>query len=252
MPMLNKVKTALVSAIYPSNPKCVLCKRNLIFDAGMLCSRCRRSLKFIGEDTCIKCGDNLDHNSSNNLCRRCSETQFSFEGGVSLFVYDAVSREMILDFKYHNNPYGAHCCGLMLADKLLKTPWFNGVEMVTSVPASKEAVKKRGYNQSEVIANALKERCDIIINNDIIIKKLDLKDQIGLHIKERQQNMKGAFEVLYPELIAEKVILVVDDVMTTGATMNACSDVLIKAGAAKVYSATVASAFIDKNIISEG
>ncbi len=95
------------------------------------------------------------------------------------------------------------------------------------MPASNETFKKRGYNQSELIANAFKEKCDIIINNNIMIKKIDLKDQIGLNIQERQENMKNAFEPVHPESILGKTLLIVDDVMTTGATMNACSDVLI-------------------------
>lgn len=249
MLVIEKIKKSINTLLYPTNPKCAVCGRNLIFETGMLCSRCLRSVKFIGDITCIKCGDKLDEGAQFQLCQKCRETQFSFEGGVSLFEYDTVSRGLILDFKYNNNSYGAHCCGLMLADKVLKTAWFKEIDIITSVPASEEAIKTRGYNQSELIANAFKEKCDIIINNNIIKKKLDLKDQIGLHIKERFENMRDAFEMIDTASITGKRVLVVDDVMTTGATMNACSDVLIKAGAAEVYSATVASAFVNKNII---
>src|SRR5665647_639856 len=176
MTIVQKFKHAVTAALYPANPKCAVCKRDLIFEKGMICSRCHQVIKFIGDNACIKCGIILDEGSDSKICLRCRQTPFLFSGGVSLFVYDKISRGMILDFKYNNNPYGAYCCGSMLADKLLDTDWFKNIDIITCVPASKEAIKKRGYNQSALIADAMREKCDIIIDNQIMIKTHDSKD----------------------------------------------------------------------------
>lgn len=163
-------------------------------------------------------------------------------------VYDNYSKNIIWDFKFNHNPASASQCGFMLAEKLIKTDWFSTVDIITCVPAGAETLDKRGYNQSALISDAINDKCDIIVNNRLLVKLKEPEDQIGLNARQRRENMKGVFGVSDAGAVNGKNVLVVDDVLTTGATMNACSDVLIEAGAANVYSAVAASAFIDKNI----
>jgi ComF family protein len=129
-----------------------------------------------------------------------------------------------------------------LAEKLCKTTWIGEIDAAVPVPINNETRNTRGYNQTQYIADAIGEICDIIIYNQILVKKEGMKDQTALSSEERFQNTKNAFFINDATPVIGKSILIIDDVITTGATIHSISNVLIDAGANKVYFAAIASA----------
>ena len=127
--------------------------------------------------------------------------------------------------------------GLKKDDRL----WW-GVEVLIPVPLHPARKKARGFNQSRVLARELGEIVNIGIIDGVLVKPVNVPPQTTLTAKERRKNIKGAFKVRDKAKIKDKTILLVDDVLTTGATIQDCSTVLINAGAKEVRGITVAQA----------
>ena len=113
--------------------------------------------------------------------------------------------------------------------------------MVAAVPLSRQRFKQRGYNQAGLIGWPLAKALNVSYASQAIVRIRNTGSQVGLSIRERQENVSGAFSA-YPRLVRGKNILIIDDVLTTGATMQACARVLLEAGANSVYGITLAKA----------
>ena len=167
---------------------------------------------------------------------------YSMDAGKSVFTYDNISSCVIHDFKYNRNRYAAKECGKRLAERLADVSWIKDIDIITCVPCTAEKLNQRGYNQAALIALALSDALNIEVNNEILLKCRETKDQIGLSYEQRFENVKNAFEVINYKIIENKTVLIADDVFTSGATINECTNMLKKSGARTVYFATVALA----------
>ena len=157
------------------------------------------------------------------------------DGCVSAFEYDCPIGHAIRNLKYSRKTYLADILGDLLPfDETIPAEW------IIPVPLHPKRLSKRGFNQSELLAEALSRRTGIPVLNDLLERKIHTDPQAGLSGKERRNNLKGAFSCK-KSLPAETVILV-DDVITTGSTLSACAEALKKSGIQKVYACTVASA----------
>ncbi|MGA9800895.1 MAG: ComF family protein [Terriglobales bacterium] len=160
--------------------------------------------------------------------------------------YDGGLRELIHLLKYEQVRPAAVVLGRMMAESISGlAPYWSGRDvLVVPVPLHRKKLRQRGFNQSELIAqHALKlgsADAKMILHPRILERRRETQSQIGLTRHQRRENLRGAFTVARPEEIAGREILLVDDVFTTGTTASECARVLRRAGASKVFVATVA------------
>ncbi|NMA84513.1 MAG: ComF family protein, partial [Epulopiscium sp.] len=123
--------------------------------------------------------------------------------------------------------------------KLKDTGFFHQIDLIIPVPVSKERLEERGYNQAEEIAKHLSKISKIPYNRDILIRKKDTRPQSGFNPNQRTKNIRNAFVTTSQLPAKHKVILIIDDIYTTGSTINECSRILLNSGAEKTYSSVV-------------
>ena len=239
MDLMHEIKKTLHDTLFPESPSCPICRRVVFFKNAAACEKCMSKIKPIDHNSCSICAAPLDQSGT---CCRCSEHRFAFDGGISLWQYDDTSKQIIYDFKYQNNPDTAKACGRLLAEKLLTTPWINQIDALIAVPVSPATYATRGYNQTQFIADEISRICDIILYNQILFKKDGVKDQTELTPQERYANVADAYYLAEAGIIQGKSLLIIDDVITTGATLKSISGVLKSVGAGAIYIATVATA----------
>lgn len=160
---------------------------------------------------------------------------------VSSFVYDGKVRRMVLRLKYHDRIQYIPQITDILAKDIIDTYGENAFDLITAVPMHPHDLKKRGYNQSQLLAKALGKSLGIPYH-DTIRKIKRTKKQHKLKYRERKTNLNGAFELIDKELIKDKSILIIDDIVTSGFTLGKCCKVLSKGKPKLICCATIANA----------
>lgn len=222
--------------IHPERYTCLACGRE-IFDGGRFCADCEKAAPYIGGDFCARCGRKTV--TFTEVCDNCKNTVLNFEFARSVFTYEGIAVKMIGKFKFGGAPYMGEEFAELIADKIIGS----GIacDVVTYVPMTRREKRKRGYNQSEKIAAALGKILDVEVK-PLAEKVKETPRQVGLSGKARKENLEGAFAVKKRKEVRGKRVILVDDVMTTGATVNNVAARLKGAGAKSVYVFTVASA----------
>lgn len=220
----------LIDILYPTGLRCIVCGREIHKDRYSLCESCAFSLN---ENYCIRCGRHKI--GLGDYCDECSKSSLAFDEARSSVVYESNAQKVIWRLKYGDAKYLAHAISEYMLDTLLFTDW--DADCITFVPSDKKRYKKRGYNQAELIAKALAERTTLPCLA-LLDKTKSTPNQARLDKETRVVNLKGAFSVVSKP--PDHVVLV-DDVMTTGATVNECAKTLKAAGASVVYVLTFAS-----------
>ncbi len=204
---------------------------------------------------CAICGERLvspfvfsaeGHSSepSEALCGLCRRLEPPYVKATAYGSYESGLRELIHLLKYNQVRPAANVLGRMLAEAIEDLqPLFSASEvLVVPVPLHSRKLRQREFNQSELIARAaLKlKSAQLRLSADMLERCRETKSQIGLSRHQRRENIRGAFVVIKPSEVVGREVLVVDDVFTTGTTVSECARVLRRAGATKVYVATVA------------
>lgn len=236
----------LLDLIFIPNGRCPICLRVIFFCDDFICHDCERKLEVIRGKRCKKCGKDIEEEK--NYCSDCISYQYHYEKGYSLYNYEGSVRKIIYDIKFSNCPDLAIYMGKKLGLSLQSCSWIHEVDRIIPVPLHKNRMKSRGYNQSEKISWGIMrsfveggEFTKFDLELECLIRERDTPHQLELKKEERFENVNKAFAVIDYEKIKDKTILLVDDVYTTGATIEACCQTLIKGGAKKVYFATLAS-----------
>ena len=227
-----KALKGLKDALFPENFTCELCGRE-IFDGGRLCKKCVCEVGFNDKETCPVCGRKT---SSPSLCLECKALAPKYEKAASAIVYEGGGARLLQKFKD-----GAAYLKDYFADLLIsKCEDFKDADGICFVPMTKRDKLRRGYNQAELLAKALSSRLGIPVIKDAIKKVKGSKAQKNLTVEERKRNLLGCFKA-DKGAVKGKIILLVDDVMTTGTTAEIICTELLKRGAVKIYFATAAS-----------
>ena len=172
-----------------------------------------------------------------HLCGACRKNPLSFDGAISAGPYEGVLAEAIKLFKYKKKVH----VGRALAHSIIPlSPPLEKGNFVMPVPLHPSRLREREFNQSAILASVIGERLGIPVLTDILLRERHTKPQVELDMKERKKNVVGAFTVQNKELIIDKDIILVDDVYTTGSTVNECAKALKKNGAKKVCVVTIA------------
>jgi len=180
------------------------------------------------------------------LCPVCRRVDHPFERAVAYGSYDDGLRELIHLLKFHGVRPAANVLGRMLAEAVAQLPtlWGPDTLLVIPVPLYRGKRRQRGFNQAEMIArvalkvSAVRDR--LLLAPKILVRTRETHSQIGLTSHQRRENLRGAFSVPRATEVTGREVLLVDDVYTTGTTASECARVLRKAGAVKVWVATVA------------
>ena len=236
---IREVLNLIGDELYPTGYKCLCCREELSTNTlYAFCDKCMAKLPFNIGHTCVKCGEPIG--GMGEYCVHCKNNLPFYKKNVSVFLYKSPIDGFIRKLKFDNGKYLAETLSNFIASEVVKM----GVnfDYVIPVPLHPSRKKKRGYNQSELLCTSLKRKLLLNVDNDILIKSRNTLSQAGLSRNERIENLEDAFEVKDKSKIKGKVLLLVDDVFTTGTTINECSKILLDAGAKEVYSITLAHA----------
>lgn len=226
--------TSLYHFLYPK--RCPVCEQ--IPPAGQdICPGCYNKLFFIEQPYCYSCGKPLS-TSEEEFCFDCKKHPKSFHRGFSLAVYNEAARHSLSAIKYHNR---RHLIPFYVKETVSRYgPLFTSLhfDAILSIPIHKKRHKKRGFNQAALFASALGKVLHIPVYNDILVRVINTLPQKTLSPEKRLENLEKAF-ALHPELADRQLpfhrILLVDDIYTTGATMEAVTRILKKAGVKEIY-----------------
>ena len=153
------------------------------------------------------------------------------EKGISFFHYTPHSphSRILFELKYHNHPEVGKTMGRMMAEELKATNFFNGIDLIVPIPLSRKKERQRGYNQSDWIAWGISEATGIPTDTTSVVRTKSNPSQTTLDHRQRRENVRDIFAVRHPGNSEGRHILLVDDVITTGATMLSCAEAIARA-----------------------
>ncbi len=238
---VTNFKTFLLELLFPSF--CLGCKK----EGVLLCQDCKSTLEISEYNYCL-CSKNplrLPAGSRRGKCGSCQDKKLSGLYSALPYKEKLLTKKLIYQFKYepHIKSLATPLAEVLLEHLLLvganaEIIWQNSV--LIPVPLDQKKIKNRGYNQSEELAKGLSKTLKIpLISNNLIKIKTTLP-QVELSKDERERNLQGAFAVKTPAEFADKKVFLVDDVYTTGSTMEECATVLRTGGAKQVWGIAVA------------
>lgn len=229
----------IVETLFPSGVTCFLCGEEVWDDKHVLCSTCEKEVKFPSK-FCLRCGTPL--HSLADYCLTCKNNKRYFAMARAPLVYKDKVAGAIKRFKYENKRYMAKYFANFMAEEFERNKNEIGeIDFLIPVPLHEEKEKERGFNQSKLLADELSKMIGIPVLDGNLIRVKNTQTQTELSYKERQENLEKAFKVLNWREIKGKRIVLIDDVLTTGSTLNHCAHVLSNSGAAAVYALTAAT-----------
>lgn len=233
MPLFRRAAAHTLNTLFP--PRCFTCGQ-MVGEHGSLCGECWSGVDFISAPLCHRCGIPFELDvGEEGECMPCLQNPPPFTTARAVFRYEGESRRLITGYKYY--------------DRTLATPMFArwlaragavqlaAADVVVPVPLHPWRLVRRRYNQSALLARELGRLCGKATLVDALKRTRHTTPQAGLTREQRLENVKDAFAVSpkrAAQLTAKSVVLV-DDVLTTGATLNACTQALLDAGAREVY-----------------
>ncbi len=228
-----------------NNSSCVLCGDS-VTDAISLCKPCKNDLPLL-ENACQQCGLPLnDAAVDNSTCGQCIQQPPDIDYTLCLYHYQMPVDFLITELKYNQQLSHAKILGQCLLARLKKENIKEIPDFILPVPLHKQRLVKRGFNQSLEIARPIAKYFDIPIDLKTIRRNRQTLAQANLNITERKKNIRGCFELkLKDGALTGKHIVIIDDVVTTGSTINELAKLLKKAGAEKVGVWSIARAVLN-------
>jgi ComF family protein len=238
----------LIDIIYP--PRCAVCRKFLREDGSKgsteyasFCRECINEFKPCASPLCPVCGRPfISDAGEDHLCEDCLRKRPLFRASASPYIYEGAIMSAIHQFKYGQKNFLARSLGPLLAGFAQR--WITEqIDLtVMPVPLHPKRLRERGFNQSLLLARHVSEHLNSRLDYLTLKRVRYTLSQTGLGKEERRKNVKGAFEVAHSDSVRGRVILLIDDVTTTGNTLNECARVLMKAGSREVMCLTLARA----------
>lgn len=236
----EKLKNALIDLLFP--PHCVACHR----PGGWLCSNCLSDVQVILPPVCRRCGlpANLPHSSDRDpyICEQCQENPQQLDGLLAYAFHGGPLREAIHQFKYEDLRSLAGPLGRLMGEGWTAlAPQDLAIDAIVPVPLHPARQRQRGYNQAALLAHSVGARLQHPVIDDVLVRTKATTPQVGLGVLERQANVQDAFRCSGDGLSGKQVILI-DDVCTTGSTLQSACAALREAGTLSVWAYTLARA----------
>lgn len=222
----------LLRIFYPHH--CFLCERIARED---ICPECKKQLAYIEEPLCKRCGRPVRYQEQ-EYCRDCRGRQKNFDAGRSLWLHQKEVSMSLYRFKYHGRKINGRFYARELAERYADQIRTWGIEQIIPVPLHRKRYRKRGYNQAGIVAQELGRLLDIPVELQSVLRSHQTVPQKLLNHYERRQNVKNAFTVA-DEKALKRCILLIDDIYTTGSTIDELAGVLKRKGVQKVYFLTI-------------
>jgi ComF family protein len=239
--VLQSFLHAVLDFLFP--PLCHAC-RTFIPTAGSLhiCPDCREKMTPVSSPLCVLCGIPFVGGGQDHTCGACATSRRHFDAARAALVYDGVSRDLIHSFKYRNKTHLRRSLALLTVEKLTTFVEARKPDLIIPVPLHRKRLRSRGFNQAVLLGELFSEQWQIPLDRYNLRRIRWTEPQVNLSAHERRGNVRGAFTVNDPAVVTGRRILLVDDVFTTGSTVEECAIVLKGAGAAEVTVVTVARA----------
>ncbi|MBR7088336.1 MAG: ComF family protein [Mogibacterium sp.] len=245
---LNRIAGAALDLIYPPALYCVCCGK--IIDETRcyrLCNECMDGIKWIGSRVCVKCGRRLNESNPTDTCFNCREHPHNYDRGYTCTEYGTHERAMVFALKYDGRSDIASVIGEIMADRMLAE--FTPCELQTMfdvilpVPVHPHKRNRRGYNQAALIADEFARRTGLRSDDTVLARVKETHVMKYLGPDQRRENIRGAFLIRAGRgsAVAGRRILLLDDIYTTGATVDELAHLLKSNGAAEVDFLTFAS-----------
>jgi len=237
--VIREIGLAFLDIVYPR--VCGGCGGAAMQSGGHWCWDCRRKIELIADRYCSRCGDPIFGEADHPfVCRTCGSGEPRFDLARSAARYSGPLKNAIQEFKYRA---GLHLLRDLadLATAAVRVHYVRKpIDVVTCVPLRASRLRERGYNQSQLLAERVGRDLRLPVWPEALVRVRKTEPQAGLAAAQRRLNVAGAFGPGRPSWIKGRNFLLVDDVMTTGATVNECAKVLKQAAACRVYVVTVA------------
>lgn len=225
----------MLTFLFP--PVCPLCGKNLLEKNQTICKVCSKKKIFVKGPVCYSCGKPLD-STEKEFCQECKKHPKNFHRGIGLCVYQEPVKSSLAAIKYKNKrefaKYYIEETKKRKGRELKKL----GVDVVVPVPLHKRKLRKRGFNQAEIFAEGVGKIIGCPVEKNLVKRTIYTRPQKNLNAKERKQNLMRAFSgdfKVYQRVGCPKKILVVDDIYTTGATVQGVTNALLELGVREVY-----------------
>ncbi|MBQ7563141.1 MAG: ComF family protein [Lachnospiraceae bacterium] len=229
--MAVKLLSGLLNFIYPA--RCPVCGDIIVPQGESCCLSCRGRLKYVEEPYCLKCGKPLAKEDE-EFCSDCLRKNRLFDYGRVVFIYDELMSKSIYSFKYGGRQEYAS----FYAEEILKRYERQIKEIspdaLVPIPLHKSRYRKRGYNQAELIAAELSKRSGVPVLPRLLERAKKTRPQKDLNEAERENNLKRAFKMGRNDVSLETVLLI-DDIYTTGSTLDSAAGCLRESGVQRVY-----------------
>lgn len=220
-----------MDVVYP--PACICCGELLNKDRLHICALCETKISYLQEPCCLKCGKEIEEDDR-EFCSDCSTLSRTFEKGFPVMCYEEPISDSLAKFKYAGKRQYATYYAKEIVKKHGRNFFDLGIEALIPVPIHKEKLKKRGYNQAKILATELGRLLDIPVDDGIIKRIVNTLPQKELDNKKREENLRNAF-IYTGKIVEYKCVLLVDDIYTTGATIEACTRVLKEQNIRNIY-----------------
>ncbi len=238
--MRKGLRNMILNLIYP--PRCVFCLTRLSPKTNMfVCHDCANTLPYTKiYNRCTKCGKPMADGEF-NICRRCRTVRIYTTRITSAFVYTDSAKRAAVAFKKERNAGYAKTFAVYI-EQMINSDFKNiDFDFVVSVPPRKKSAADENFDQAAYLARAVALRLGIPYLSGAMYQTDRIKKQSTLSYNERIKNVKDKFAVRKPDKIERKTLLLIDDICTTGATLNECAKTLKDSGAYRVYAATFAT-----------
>lgn len=245
---LRSLAGGLLDLIYP--PRCLVCER---YDTPSLCETCSAAFTPIPDPLCMTCGRPVEPEQS-GPCRTCEAhlesagSDWAFDAARSAGIFEGALRLALHRLKYNGGeslglPLGAYLANRLAVYELFPSEQVGVIDSVLAVPMHPLRERSRGFNQAALLAAPVAEILGVpLLPSKVVRRTRRRPPQVGLSPEARRRNLKEAFVVPQGEVgsVNGRTVLLIDDVFTTGATVNACASALRDAGAARILVATLA------------
>ena len=198
-----------------------------------ICDSCRKKIKKISEPRCKRCGRPI-RSKEQEFCHVCQNKKHIYKEGMAVYLYKGEVRKAVHRMKFQNQRVYARIFGRLMAKEAEEKIQRWGAEAVIPVPMYRKKQRLRGYNQAELLAREIADQRNLPLICDLVLRVKNTKPQKELEGKDREENLKKAFIITKNDVKLRK-ILIVDDIYTTGSTVDAIAEVLKKSGVEEIY-----------------
>lgn len=227
----------IIKFFYPD--KCIFCGGKPDSDLKNCCRKCYYKMPVLSDERCLICGRELYSSEGYKLCPICRSHKMYVDANYPSFLYEGNIKEALLKFKFAGKMWYYNQLALFMADTLKKNKIY--ADFIVYPPVNRKTFIKRGYNHAELLAQEISRHLGIKIIKNAIYKVRDNEKQSLMSANMRWKNVRNVFAVKekYNDIFKNKKILLIDDILTVGATISECSKILKRAGAKSVVSATL-------------